>query len=259
MEHLIPSQDELTALFQRLHGDPLRLGWRVRMHARFGYFPSQSWYEGTVNSVAKAGCRMVDVGGGKALLPHNRRLSRELADRCSLLVGVDPSAGVLENDFVHQRFQGRIEDFHSEEKFDVATLRMVAEHLENPTEVVAALARLMSANGLLIVFTPNRWSPVSIAASIIPNSLHGYFTRVLWGTAAEDTFPTLYRMNTRRRLRIVCESAGFREVAFARLADCSTLERFPPTCFAELCLWRILWQMRLPYPQHDLLGIYRRL
>jgi 2-polyprenyl-3-methyl-5-hydroxy-6-metoxy-1,4-benzoquinol methylase len=228
------------------------------MYHRFGYYSTETWYEAVVDRLVADGCKWIDVGGGKSVFPHNPELAKELANRCKLLVAVDPSDNLDENRLAHQRVQCTIEEFRSEEVFDLATLRMVAEHIQRPELVVESLARAIKPGGRVVVYTPNRWSLVSIAASLIPNKWHNVFTHLLWNTEAEDVFPTYYRMNTRKRLRSLFCDGGFSEAGFSCLASCSTFARFRPTCFGELCIWRLLRTLRVMYPENDLLGVYER-
>jgi SAM-dependent methyltransferase len=136
---------------------------------------------------------------------------------------------------------------------------MVAEHIERPTDVVESLSSLIRPGGHVLVFTPNRWSPGSLAARLLPQRWHAPVARWLWDTRAEDVFPTFYRMNTRRRLRALFEAGGFQEVRFVYLDNCSVLQRFRATCYLELCLWRVFRAVKVPYPENDLLGIYVKL
>jgi SAM-dependent methyltransferase len=258
IEMQLPSASDLDALFRRIRGDPLRLGWRVVMNHRFGYFPTEAWYQAVVERLVMPGCRWVDVGGGKSIFSHSGKLARELVGRCALVVGVDPNDNLDENDLVHRRVKSMIEEFRSDERFDLATLRMVAEHITKPKLEVTSFADLIRPGGHVVVYTPNRWSPASIAASVIPDPWHRFFTRWLWNSNAEDVFPTYYRMNTRKRLRELFEEAGFHEVAFARLDNCSLFARFRATCFAELCFWKVLRTVGVRYPESDLLGVYQR-
>ncbi len=258
MNCVLPTERELDDLYGRLHGHPMNHGWRVRMRYRFGYHSSERWYEAVVDRLVTEGCKWIDVGGGKSVFPDSRELSKELAARCKLLVGVDPSDNIDDNLIVHQRVKCVLEEFQTRDVFDLATLRMVAEHIQSPERAVESLARLIRHGGHVVVYTPNRWAPVSIAASLIPNGCHSLFTRLLWNTRQEDVFPTYYRMNTRRRLRTVFGSGGFTEAGFVHAADCSTFQRFRLTCFGELCLWRFFHALHITYPENTLLGIYKR-
>jgi 2-polyprenyl-3-methyl-5-hydroxy-6-metoxy-1,4-benzoquinol methylase len=256
--NVLPTQRDLQKHFDSLYGDVRKHGWRVRMTHRFGYYSGEARYEATVDGLVSEGCAWLDVGGGKALFPYNKPLSATLSQRCAFLVGVDPSGNIDDNPYVHQRAKCTIEEYKGEQKFELATLRMVAEHIQEPRAAVESLARLIKPGGKVVVFTPNRWSPVSVAASIIPFRLHQPITSLLWGTKEEDVFPTVYKMNTRSRLRTLFDEAGFHEIAFAHLDNCSTFQRFRISCFLELSLWWGLQRLRLGYPENNLLGVYER-
>jgi hypothetical protein len=198
------------------------------------------------------------VGGGRDIFPDNRALAAELAGRCRLVVSVDPSDTVEENRFAHQRVKMRIEDYVSGEPFDLATLRMVAEHIENPGAAVAALSRLMKPNGVVVVYTINKWSPVSLVSWLTPHRLHHPIKHLLWKTDERDTFPVVYKLNTRNQLRRCFGQFGFRERHFTYLDDCRTFHCSRPLHFVELFLWRLLSTGGMRYPENCLLGLYQR-
>jgi 2-polyprenyl-3-methyl-5-hydroxy-6-metoxy-1,4-benzoquinol methylase len=254
MNRILPSETDL-----RKHaGGQMSRSWRFRMQYEFGLFPPNDWYEVTVDRLVTKDCKWIDIGGGKSVFPYNQKLARELADRCALFVGVDPSANLDQNEFVHRRVKSTIEEFRSDETFDLATLNMVAEHLKEPELVVQSLARLIRPGGYVVIYTPNRWSLVSIAASLIPNRWHHYFRQVLWQAKKEDTFPTYYKMNTRTRLRALFDDGGFSEAAFTYLEACGVVQRFRSTYFLELSLWRMFHILRIRYPLNALLGVYQK-
>jgi SAM-dependent methyltransferase len=211
-----------------------------------------------VDMLVRPNTRWLDVGGGKTVFPDDPRWAAELASRCRHLVAVDPSETVLQNSLAHRGVQCMIEDYRTAEVFDLATLRMVAEHVEQPARVMSALRTLVAPGGFVVVLTPNRWSPGSIIAAIVPDSLHPLFTRWLSGRKEEDTFPTLYLLNTRRALRHAFEQSGFREHAFWSLSDLSLLQRYGPLLLLQLITWRALAWMGIGYPENVLLGLYER-
>jgi hypothetical protein len=65
-------------------------------------------------------------------------------------------------------------------------------------------------------------------------------------------------MNTRRRLRLLFGGAGMREELFLRLDDCRTTGRFRVLNQIEIDLRGLCRVLRLPYPEHCLLGVYRK-
>lgn len=253
------TRKELEEVFQNKYGfDAARMGWGPRTRSRFGYFTPDDYYEATVSRFVTPGCAWLDVGSGRNVFPSNRRLAQSLAQRSSLLVGLDPDSTLDENDLVHERVRVGIEDYRPERSFDVVTLRMVAEHLVDPERVVTALARLTKPGGHVIVYTINRWSPVPIVTYLVPFRFHHLPKRLLWNSEEKDTFPVAYRMNTRGGLGQVFGRHGFQETEFGYLDDCRTFAAFRALLFLELCLWRGLHLLGLRYPENCLLGVYRR-
>ena len=234
-------------------------GWSPALRARFGYYTPDEHYEGLMLTLVETTTTWLDVGCGHQLFPSNPRLARLLADRCRLLVGLDPSDNIDRNVYVHERAKCLLEDYRTEHRFDLISMRMVAEHVTDPEGMVAALARLTKPGGRVVVYTVSKWSPASLVAAMTPMAVHHAVKRRLWGAAPEDTFPTAYRMNTRGTLRRLFGAAGFGEEQFHRLADCRSFGRWQATLAAELALWRVLSALGIPYPEACLLGVYRRL
>jgi SAM-dependent methyltransferase len=253
-----PTWGDLEEVFLLKHGDPATFGWGPRMRRRFGYFTPDEVYEALVGRLVEPESSWLDVGCGREIFPNNRPLAGRLAARCRVLVGVDPDDNLDANPHVHERAKTTIDDYRSGHRFDLVTLRMVAEHITDPETALTSLARLTRPGGKVVVYTVNRWSPVALAAKAIPFGLHHAIKRVLWRTEERDTFPVAYRMNTRRALRGLFERHGFREASFGYLDDCRTFGRFRLLNHLELIAWRLLHVLRLRYPENCLLGVYER-
>ena len=114
---------------------------------------------------------------------------------------------------------------------------------------MAKLGQLVRPNGKAIVYTVNRWAPVTLVSAGTPMWFHHATKKLLWQTREEDTFPVTYRMNSRSRLRNLFREAGFREIYFRRLDDCRTFARWKLTLSAELALWKALNSIGLNYPE----------
>lgn len=254
-----PTTEDLKRIFTLKYGDPKTTGWSPQRRYNFGYFTPDDYYEAIVDRLVTPGCRWIDVGGGRNIFPGNQALSRQLADRCGHLVGVDPSETIHENPYVHERVESTIEKFTSDQPFDLATLRMVAEHITQPEEAIKGLARLLKPGGKVVIFTINKWSPVPIVTWITPFWLHHPMKRLLWGTEEKDTFPVAYKMNTRRALSHLFTTNGFRESLFLRLDDCRTFNSINFLNLAELTIWRGLKTVNLPYPENCLCGVYEKI
>ncbi|MBC7816885.1 MAG: class I SAM-dependent methyltransferase [Planctomycetaceae bacterium] len=97
---------------------------------------------------------VLDVGGGSGWLLSVIR------DSCSRVkstheVDLDETAGASARAQGHQFHSMRIEDFQSPHPFDLIVMLNLIEHVESPTAVLKAMSGLLSANGRLIIKTPN--------------------------------------------------------------------------------------------------------
>lgn len=253
-----PSHADLMAVFDGKYRREAELGWGPKTRLAYGYFNPDDHYEAIVNKLVRPGTAWADVGCGRDIFPSNPGLARALATRSGFVFGVDPDSNVRENPFVHERFEGTIEDCNTTHRFDLITLRMVAEHIVDPNRSVAKLAELLKPGGLAVVYTVNKWSPVPVVTSLVPNRFHFRFKKVLWGGEERDTFPTAFKMNTRADLATQFRRHGMSEQYFAYLDDCRTFGNFRLLNHLELSLQRLLRSLSIRYPENCLLGIYRK-
>ena len=253
-----PSGSELSAVFIDKYGSPSETGRTPRQRHEFGYYLPTDIYEALLARLILPGHRWLDVGGGHNIFPENPQLARALVARCELVVAVDPSDNVRINPYVHERVQGMLEDYATDRTFDIATLRMVAEHVSNPATLVQALNRLLRPSGIVVIFTVNGRSPLTTVSRVLPFRWHHPIKKLFWGGEEEDTFPVEYKMNSRAVLKALFEAHGFREMSFAYLDDLSTFGQFRIGGYLELLLWRTLRQVGLRYPENCLLGVYQK-
>lgn len=254
----LPTRQELESVFLQKHGSPEMIGWAPRRRFEHGYYLPSDVYEALVSKLVFPGCAWIDVGGGHAIFPENAALARALVDRCARVVAVDPSENVKQNRFVHEGVPSSLEEYDSDLQFDVATMRMVVEHVRCPERFVSALARLVRPGGVAVVFTVNRHTPIALLSWLLPFRLHYGIKRIFWGGEDKDTFPVHYLMNTRSALRRFFDRFGFTEAMFAKLDDLSTFGRFQWLNYLELWTWRLLRGLGMAYPENCLLAVYRR-
>ena len=229
------------------------------LRQRFGYCTPDELYKAAVSGFVGPDTCWLDVGCGRDLFPSNPATAAMLADRCRLLVGLDPSSNIDDNKLLHERVCCTIEEYRTKRTYDLVTMRMVAEHIETPEATVAALSRLAKPNGHVILYTVGRWTPAALLAAATPLAVHHRIKRKLWNVAERDTFPTFYRMNTHNTLRRLFEAADFIEAFFLRLDDARSFGKWKALATMELHLWRWLCSVGLPYPEACIMGIYRKL
>ncbi|NQY07024.1 MAG: methyltransferase domain-containing protein, partial [Flavobacteriaceae bacterium] len=103
--------------------------------------------------------RVLDVGCG------NGNISKQLGHLGYHVLGIDISNEAIENarlnhKMSHVNFENiAIEDLAIDQKFEVIICSEVLEHLDNPTQVVAALKARLTEQGILIITVPNGFGP----------------------------------------------------------------------------------------------------
>jgi 2-polyprenyl-3-methyl-5-hydroxy-6-metoxy-1,4-benzoquinol methylase len=147
MQDQIIERKDLEELFRLKYGTLGTTGWGPHMQYRFRYFTPDDYYEIIVAKFVDANTEWLDVGCGRNLFPDNESLAYLLADRCQLMVGVDPDDTLEENPYVHERVKSTLQDYYPDRTFNLITLRMVAEHITVPQTAVRALARLTRPGG----------------------------------------------------------------------------------------------------------------
>ncbi|MCA8949952.1 MAG: class I SAM-dependent methyltransferase [Planctomycetes bacterium] len=254
----LPDGSAMRQMFHVRYGGESALGWGPRLRREYDYFTPDDYYEALVAGLVAPGSHWLDVGCGRELFPSNHALANALSRRCSRLVGLDPDPTLAENRWVHERVAAGIDDYDGEAAFDVVTLRMVAEHISEPERCVERVAGALRPGGVAVVYTVFGYSPMPLLTRLAPMALRHVVKSWLWGTQPKDTFPTRFRMNTRSKLARLFDGVGMREHAFERLDDCRTFQRFRFLNEVELAVRTLCRGVGLPYPEHCLLGIYRK-
>jgi hypothetical protein len=135
---------------------------------------------------------------------------------------------------------------------------MVAEHIADPVSAVSAIVRLLNPEGMVLIYTVSKWAPVSIVAAATPMWVHHSVKRLLWNCEEKDTFPVVYKMNTRRDLERLFAGAGARECYFEYLDDCRSFQKWKLLNTAELRLRQVFRGCGFGYPESCLLAAYSK-
>ena len=78
--------------------------------------------------------------------------------------------------------------------------------------------RLLRPGGTFIFLPPTKWHYVALGARLTPHRFHNWYNR-LRGRDDEDTFPTVYRLNSVSAVRGSFRRAGFEECSLT-LREC---------------------------------------
>jgi SAM-dependent methyltransferase len=254
----MPDAPAMRQMFHLRYGPETALGWGPRLRRDHGYDTPDDFYEALVAGLVAPGMTWLDVGCGRALFPSNPELARSLSQRCRRLVGLDPDPTLQENAWVHEKVASGIDRFDGKGQFDLVTMRMVAEHIADPEAAVRAIHGALRPGGIAVIYTVFSASPMPLLTRLAPMWLRHRVKAWLWGTPEKDTFPTRFLMNTRGALQHLFTAVGMQEEEFLRLDDCRTFARFRGMCELELRVRSLCRAVGVPYPEHCLLGIYRK-
>lgn len=163
-----------------------------------------------LDSYVRPDSDVLDLGAGAG---RNRY---DLKGRVRSIVGVDLDPRVAHNPLLDRGVVAKTGPLPFEDNsFDLVFSIYVLEHVNNPAELVEEIRRVLRPGGIFLALTPNRYHYVSLIASVTPTTFHKWLNKRR-GREIEDTFPTVYQMNTRGVLRRY----------FARGFECVRLETF---------------------------------
>ncbi len=206
-----------------------------------GQFDNDGFFRQMIYEAIGPQSCVLDAGAGAGEI-----FQYELKDKVKEVVGVDLDHRVESNPQLHRGIYANLKNIPVEDNyFDLVFCRYVLEHIEKPQEFLQEICRILKPGGCFLFLTPNKWHYVSIASSLTPKWFHNWYNR-LRGRQEEDTFPTVYHLNSKSHIRRQFRLAGleerkliFREccpnyltfstltfllgVAYERLVNCSGL------------------------------------
>ena len=173
-----------------------------------------------------AGAQVLDFGAGRGQAAEDpvtyRRELSDLRGEGRSVIGVDVDPAVVENPRLDE---ARVIGQDGRIPVDDASVHLIVsdytfEHVDDPARTAAELDRVLKSGGWICARTPNRWGYIAVGARLVPNRLHVRALRSLQpDKAAEDTFPTRYRMNTRGALERYFPAPKFEVSAYTMDAE----------------------------------------
>lgn len=146
---------------------------------------------------------VLDLGAGAGIVEQMN--FKGLAVR---VCGVDLDPRVVTNPMLDE---GRVADAggipYEKARFDVVFADNVMEHLRDPLAVFHEVQRVLKPGGAFLFKTPNKTHYMPTIARLTPHRFH-QFVNHMRGRAEADTFPTLYRANTRGDVTRLAAAAG---------------------------------------------------
>jgi SAM-dependent methyltransferase len=169
---------------------------------------------------------VLDVGCGRgAYMDDPIRVRRDLRvfrGKCARVIGidVDPQAG--SNPLVDEFRLIKGDRWPvADASVDLCVCDSVLEHVEDTEGFFAECGRVIKPAGHLCIRTSNSWNYIAIAAGLIPDRFHKRVLRkALCGQKKEeDCFPTVYRCNTKGRIRRMLDKHGFEHCVYGYEAE----------------------------------------
>ncbi len=150
---------------------------------------------------------LLDAGCGKG----SKKINYE--NICRIAIGIDlDKLSLNANKLLNYKIIGNLGELPIKSNvFDMILCQNVIEHLEKPDRAFKEFSRILSVNGTFIFITPNIYNYVTIISKLTPFFFHRYLNK-LRGIKSDETFPTHYRANSRKRLdRIFKETNLYKE------------------------------------------------
>jgi SAM-dependent methyltransferase len=176
--------------------------------------PYQTFEIEVADALAPSGGTLLDVGCGR-----EAPVLKKFRGRARELVGVEMVEYRGTGEDV-RLLKGSMESLPlPDQSVDVVMARSVMEHVQRPYEAVSEVARVLRPGGAFVFLTGNLWDYAALAANIVPNRFHPWIVSRTEGRAEEDTFPTAYQINTRRKIHQVAAHSRLRVRRFSYLSQ----------------------------------------
>ena len=150
---------------------------------------------------------VLDLGAGAGIVDEMNFLGE-----ARKICGIDPDPRVTTNPYLDEGKKGLGESIpYPDASFYIVFADNVLEHLPNPEDVFAEVARVLKPGGRFLAKTPNKHHYVPLIARLTPHLFHQWIVR--WrGRAGDDVFPTRYLANCRSEIRRLAQNAALEVV-----------------------------------------------
>jgi SAM-dependent methyltransferase len=192
------------------------------------------WAEILRKNVPKNACAL-EVGGGRVNFT-----TKFMCENARLVVGVDVDPLVKTNALLGEAYayDGAVFPLESN-RFDVVVSRWVNEHVPNPEAHFREIHRVLAPGGCYIFRTVNRLHYTALAARCTPHRTQIKAVRWLKHHDDEhhyDAYEAFYRVNSRRRIEVICKQVGLDLASFRISEFCSAYGKRSKLMF-HLFMW----------------------
>lgn len=204
---------------------------------------SQYLYEDELKNHVQSHMRWLDLGCGHSILPQWRiEVEKRLFNICAQVTGLDFDLPSLKaHQTILRRVQGDIGKLpFRDQSFDLVTMNMVVEHLNDPDHQFGEVRRVLAPKGLLVFHTPNALGYGTLMARLIPDGVKGLLISILEGRKEEDVFKTYYRANTQGKILHLAQLRGYSVLKIRMIVTDAVFAMVPPLFVLELIWLRVL-------------------
>ncbi|WP_340645161.1 methyltransferase domain-containing protein [Phenylobacterium sp.] len=184
------------------------MGWREQLDRRWYPDHGDRWdivqYRQEVLSLLKPGMTVLDLGAGRGALPE-----LNFSGLGVTLWGADIDPVVKENANLDRAFVTTPTEFTGvpDQSVDLLISCSVLEHVSEPEALLKEVFRVLKPGGEFLAKTPNKFHYMPLIATLTPIWFHKLYNK--WrGREEVDTFPTLYRLNSRKTVQRLAPGAG---------------------------------------------------
>ena len=121
---------------------------------RFKEWLDRNYFKKLLRKIQSPEIKLLDIGGGTGWLAD---LLKKTDPRIShsQVVDIDSKARELAEKNGHDYFEGTIEEFETEKKFQLILMLNLVEHVADPLRVLQKASELLAPGGIILVKTPN--------------------------------------------------------------------------------------------------------
>ena len=235
--------------------------WKVRGKIAPTLQYSQCLYEEVIRSHVRETTRWLELGCGHAVLPSWRYdQEKELVKKSPLVVGLDYDLPSLKAHRTISRIvRGDITRIpFRDNSFDLVTMNMVVEHLDDPVPQFQDVNRVLAPGGVLVFHTPNALGYGVLMARLVPEWPKRKLVGIIEGRPEGDIFKAFYRANTQKRIVELAAATGYKVVEVKMIVTDAILASVAPLFIPELLWIRALMTRPLRGLRTNIIGILRK-
>jgi ubiquinone/menaquinone biosynthesis C-methylase UbiE len=198
-----------------------------------------------INTLINPTSVVLDLGNGRGVYGEDpvsvRRELQIFKGRVHKIIGLDVDQAAEQNPFIDEFHLLESEKWPLDDNsVDLIVCNWVLEHVEKPDAFFSEARRVLKDGGYLGIRTANSWSYVVFFSKLTPNKYHSQvLSKVQDNRKGEDVFPTVYKCNTIRKIRMIMKKYGFEHIVYGYESEPQYLS------FSRIAYWLGVIHQRL--------------